>query len=148
MTYQEIKKKRQDDTNELFTSLGVFWAFSNEQFAEGLAKVKPTMAEGEKLVDIGAGGYMPKHNVQALTDGMKAIEKTFKASIKETKARDTHILYELNNYEAFYTGTIDATLDALGDDYTAEEVQVVYKKHKAEKYREELTIDELKTKYE
>lgn len=132
MQYQEIKKKRQDDTNELFTTLGVFWAFSNEQFAEGLAKTK--LAEGEKLVDIGAGGYIPKHNVQTLIDGMKAIENTFKQQIKEAKALEQHILYELNNHEAFYTSSTETTLDALGDDYTAEEVKEVYKKYKAKKF--------------
>lgn len=133
MTYQEIKDKKQKDYNELFNSLGVFWAFSNEQFKEGYDKVKPTMEEGEKLVSIGAGGYIPKHNVEALITGTKAIDETFKQQIKDAKARETHILYELNNHEAYYTGTIEETLEALGDDYTAEEVQAVYKKF----YRQE-----------
>jgi len=141
MTYQEIKDKKQTDYNELFNSLGVFWAFSNKQFDEGFEKVKTTMAEGEKLVSIGGGGYIPKHNVEALITGTKAIDETFKQQIKDAKARETHILYELNNHEAYYTGTIDATLDALGDDYTAEEVQAVYNKFRAEKYREETKAD-------
>jgi len=141
MTYQEIKDKKQTDYNELFNSLGVFWAFSNKQFDEGFEKVKSTMAEGEKLVSIGGGGYIPKHNVEALIAGAKAIDETFKQQIKDAKARETHILYELNNHEAYYTGTIDTTLDALGDDYTAEEVQAVYKKFRAEKYREETKAD-------
>lgn len=132
MTYQEIKTKRQDDTNNLFTDLGVFWAFSNEQFKEGLAKAK--LEEGEKLVDIGAGGFIPKHNIDALTQGMKDIENTFKAQIKETKAREQHILYELNNHEAFYTGDTESTIDALGDDYTDKEVKEVYKKYKTKKF--------------
>ena len=149
MTYQEIKDKKQKDYNDLFTNCGVFWAFNNEQFKEGYEKVKPTMAEGEKLVAIGAGGYMPKHNVEALMAGTKAIDETFKAQIAENKAREQHILYELNNHEAYYTGTIDATLDALGEDYTEEEVQAVFKKFRAEKYREETKaekyISDLKT---
>jgi len=149
MTYQEIKDKKQKDYNDLFTNCGVFWAFSNEQFKEGYEKVKPTMAKDEKLVAIGAGGYMPKHNVEALMAGTKAIDETFKKQIKDAKARETHILYELNNHEAYYTGTIDATLDALGEDYTAEEVQAVFKKFRAEKYRQETKaekyISDLKT---
>lgn len=126
MKYIEIKNKKQEDTNKLFETLGVFWAFSNKQFEEGYAKAKLSMAEGEKLVDIGAGGYMPKHNVEALKNGMKEIEKTFKASIKEAKAREEHILYELNNHEAFYTCTIEDTKGALGEDYTNEEILAVY----------------------
>lgn len=126
MTYQEIKQKRETDTNNLFTSLGVFWAFSNEQFKEGLVK----LAEGEKLADIGAGGFIPKHNVEALIQGMKDIDDTFKNAIKENKARETHILYELNNHEAYYTGSIDDTMRTLGDDYTAQEVIEVFKSTK------------------
>lgn len=126
MKYIEIKNKKQEDTNKLFETLGVFWAFSNKQFEEGYAKAKLSMAEGEKLVDIGAGGYMPKHNVEALKNGMKEIEKTFKASIKEAKAREEHILYELNNHEAYYTGTTEDTKEALGEDYTNEEIQTVF----------------------
>lgn len=130
MTYGEIKAKREADTNKLFSDLGVFWAFSNKQFDEN----KTPLQEGEKYVDIGAGGFMPKHNVQALTDGMKAINDTFKNAIADSKARETHILYELNNHECFYTGDIESALDALGEGYTSEEVQAVYKKFKAQKY--------------
>lgn len=131
MTYKEIKDKRSEDTNNLFKNLGVFWAFSKKQFDENKTPLLP----GEKYVSIGAGGYIPKHNVDALIKGDKEIEKTFKKQIKEFKSRETHILYELNNHEAFYTGDIDSTMDALGPDYKVEEVKDVYKKYRAEKYR-------------
>ncbi len=148
MNYQQIKQKKQEDYDKLFSTLGVFWAFSNKQFDEGLAKIKPTMAEGEKLVAIGAGGYIPKHNVEVLINGTKAIDDTFKAQIKEVKARTEHILYELNNHEAFYTGTIESTLEALGEDYTSEEVQAIYKDYKAKNRSRGLSIQELKQKYD
>lgn len=130
MQYQEIKQKREKDTNDLFTNLGVFWAFSNEQFA----KNKTPLQDGEKYVDIGAGGFMPKHNVDAFLEGMKNIDIAFKTAIKDNKARETHILYELNNHECFYTGRIDDALDVLGEEYTEVEVKEVYKKYKAQKY--------------
>lgn len=132
MKYQEIKEQRRADTNKLFSDLGVFWAFSNSQFAEGMKK--SPLKEGEKYVSLGAGGYMPKHNAEALQDGMKAIEKTFKAQIKEAKAREEHILYELNNHEICYTGDITETLNALGSDYTADEVNAVLKANKTKLY--------------
>ena len=78
---------------------------------------------------------------------MKAIEDTFKAQIKENKAREKHILYELNNHECFYIGDITPALEALGEDYTAEEVQTVMEKYKAEKYRRSLSLEEQKLKY-
>lgn len=93
MKYQEIKDKKQADYNALFTNCGVFWAFSNKQFEEGYEKVKPTMAEDEKLVAIGGGGYIPKHNVEALMAGTEAIDATFKKtnSRKQSK-RATYTL--------------------------------------------------------
>lgn len=136
MKYKEIKDKRQNDTNALLDSLSVFWAFSNEQFKEGLDKLFTSgkMKSGEKITNIGAGGFMPSKNVDAMLKGLEEIENTFKASIKEAKARVEHILYELNNHEAFYTGNTESTLSALGDDYTADEVIAVYKQYKAKKY--------------
>lgn len=130
MKYSEIKKKREDDTNELMTSLGVFWAFSNQQFNEN----KTPLQEGEKYVDIGSGGFIPKHNVDAFMDGMEKIAKEFKEAIAAFKLREKHILYELNNHECFYTGNVENALPALGAEYTQEEVQTVYKKFKAKKY--------------
>lgn len=149
MKYQEIRKKRDIDTNELFTSLGVFWAFGNDQFKEGLDKIiaKGILQSGEKLVNIGAGGFMPKSNFDKLTQGMKEITDTFKREIKETKARNEHILYELNNHEAFYTGTIESTLEALGEGYSEEEVTEVYKEYKKAKYKQNLSQKELEEKY-
>jgi hypothetical protein len=118
--------KRSDDTNALFTECQVFWAFSNEQFAEGKSK----LPEGEKLVQIPHGGFMPKRNVDKLIAGMKVIDEAFKEAMRDAKARKAHILYELNNHEAYYTRDIESTLDALGDDFSRDEVMSVYKNNK------------------
>ncbi len=132
MNYHEIKDKRTKDMNELFTACGVFWAFSNEQFAEGRAK--HPLQEGEKYLSIGSGGYLPKNNYPKLEQGMDEIEKTFKENIANFKMREKHILYELNNHECFYIGSIEGAIQALGEDYTAEEVTTVMNKYKAQKY--------------
>lgn len=130
MDYSIIRKEKEGATNKLFTDCGVFWAFSNEQFDQN----KTPLKEGEKYVDIGAGGFIPKGNIEALTGGMKIIDKTFKAKMADAKMREKHILYELNNHEAYYTGHINDALDALGEDYTSEEVTAVYKKFKAQRF--------------
>lgn len=119
MTPYDIKQKK---VNELFTAQGVFWAFSEKQFHEN----KTPLKEGEKYVSIGAGGYIPKGNVDALTSGMKAIDKEFKQAMKDKKAREDHIRYQLNNHEAYYTRSIESTLDALGEGFTREEVLAVF----------------------
>lgn len=122
--------KRSDDTNALMDTCQVFWAFSNAQFAEGKAKIN--LQEGEKLIDIGAGGFMPAKNKHMYLDGMKAIYLAFKEAMSDAKARKAHILYQLNNHEAYYTRSIEDTLDALGDDFSRDEVQAVFKNNKIE----------------
>jgi hypothetical protein len=135
MIYQEIKDQKQRDYNKLFDTCGVFWAFSDKQWEENKTEKLPD----EKYVSIGGGGYLPKHNVEKLMQGTKAIDETFKQQIQEFKAREQHILYELNNYECYYTGDITEALEAMGNDYTTEEVQAVFKKFKAQKYLRETT---------
>ena len=125
-----INEERSEALNALYKSCKVFWAFSNSQFEQNRTELK----EGEKYIDIGHGGYMPKGDVDTLLRGSEDIEKTFKQAIIDNKQRDAHILYELNNYEAFLTTELGPTLDALGDEYTLEEVTEVYKRCKALKY--------------
>jgi hypothetical protein len=122
-TISDIKRKKQDAVNALLTECKVFFAFSNEQFA----KNKTPLAEEEKYVSIGAGGYIPKGNVEKLTKGLDAIEKDFKEQVNANKAtRRAHIVYELANHEAFFTCDITDTLAALGRDYKRAEVLKVY----------------------
>jgi shikimate kinase len=126
MTLSEIKKQKETSIDELFKSCGVFFAFSNEQFH----KNKTPLQEGEKYVSIGGGGYCPKSKREALLNGFESINKTFKEAIKSNKQRQAHILYELQNHEAFYTGSIEETMDALGTDYTEDEVKTVFRKNR------------------
>lgn len=122
-TISEVKAAQQLKVNELMTNCGVFWAFSNEQFLTN----KTPLAEGEKYVSIGAGGYMPKGKVEAFKSGMKEIKAWYKSAIKKDGLRRAYIIYELNNHEAFYTGDIDLAVEVLGSDYTREEVLEVYR---------------------
>ena len=122
MKYVTVKNQEQEKYTKLMDDCGVFWAFSNEQFAEG--KKKSPVAEGEKYASIGAGGYMPSKNVSKFTEGMKDIAAWAK---KAKKDATEVILYELNNYECFYTGGIEDVLPRLHDlGYTTEEVKKVY----------------------
>lgn len=114
--------KREKQTNELMNDCRVFWAFSQKQFEEN----KTPLKEGEKYVDIGAGGFMPKSNIEKYINGMKAIYEEFKEAMRDENARIEHIRYQLNNHEAYYTRDITSTLEALGEDFTKEEVLQVF----------------------
>jgi len=126
-TIPEIKKEQDDKMSELFKACGVFFAFSNKQFEEN----KTPLADGDKYMSIGGGGYCPKSQRFSLTDGFDEVDKWYKAEIKSNKARKAHILYELANHEAWYTGDIGATLECLGEDYTEAEVYAVFRNRKA-----------------
>ncbi len=133
MTAYELKQKRQKDTEILLTQCGVFWAFGKKQLEEGYAKAKLTMTAGDKLIDIGAGGFMPKSNKDTYIHGMRTIGEEFDKAMQDEKTRKDYILYELHNHEAFYTGSLSSTLDALGEGYTREEVQAVARHHNKNK---------------
>lgn len=126
MNLTELKKQKQDKVNTLMTDCKIFFAFSNQQFAEN----KTELQEGEKYVSIGGGGYMPKSQYQKFSDGMKAITKWFKETVKNDKLRIENIKYELHNHECFYTGEIDTAVEALGSDYTFTEVNEVFQKER------------------
>jgi len=111
MNLHELRKQKEYANTKLFNECGVFWAFSNEQFNENKTQLK----EGEKYVSIGAGGYLPKGNVNALTKGMKENEKAYKTALKRNNLRLKEIAYEFGNHECFYTGDWTVVADMFPD---------------------------------
>lgn len=100
MNYSEIRTAEQSKINQLLTDCLIFFAFSNEQFAQN----KTSLQEGEKYISIGAGGYMPKLQYQNFSEGMKGINSWKKAEMKKEKQiKIDAIKYELANYECFLT---------------------------------------------
>lgn len=118
----DIKIEMQIKVSDLIKECKMFFAFSNEQFNQNKTPLEP----GEKYVDLGHGCYMTKGNVEKWKEGNKDIDKWFKNEIEENGLRKQHIIYELNNHEAFYIHDIESTMEALGSDYTNEEVWEVF----------------------
>lgn len=108
MNYTDLKNKHQREVNE-FT--GIFFAFSNYQFAEGLAKLN--LPEGEKVVSIGGGGYVRKTKVQDFIDMLDRHDEERKQIKKDRKLLLDALVYELNNHEYGYTGDIEPALEVL-----------------------------------
>lgn len=128
-TYHEIKKESENKLSELFKECRVFFAFSNEQFAENKTELK----ENEEYVSLGMGGYLPNTSVKNYIQGLKDITAQEKEKIKEFNLEKSEILYELQNHEAFYTGDIEDTYFALNEKYTHEQIWKVYREN-YEKY--------------
>ncbi len=130
--YNELKEERSEKYEELFSILGVFWAFSMEQFKEG--QTKNPLLPGEKYTNIGMGGFVRNSNTKKLNEKMDNINKWFLSENKklkeDKKAREKVILNELINHEAFYTGYVTDALEVLKPlGYTKKELFEVYKKH-------------------
>jgi hypothetical protein len=122
---QQLNAEREQKQTKLMQEVRLFWAFSNDQLREGIQKIQ--LQEGEKIVSIGAGGYLPKGNVDTFINGMEQITKEYKAAIKSNKLRVKLIAYQLANHECYYTGDIEPALYSLGDEFTRDEVIAVYR---------------------
>jgi len=125
MNYQELQAKQ---TKE-FSEVPIFWAFSNEQFEEGVKK--HGIVKGDKIVHIGAGGYIKKTDVPMLD----AIIKKHKAEKKEFKKQDKELIkaieYELSNHEYGITMDPTDTIDCLSLDMDDERVKKCFNKAKS-----------------
>jgi hypothetical protein len=105
MTYQEYKNF---DKNWI-DNFPIFFAFNDEQFLEGMKKINFTKGT-DKLVSIGAGGYLKKADYPQFLENLKNGKKRLKTLLKNNTFFKEAIQYELNNHE--YCITMDET-DAL-----------------------------------
>ena len=116
-------EKRQ---SELFKEKKVFFAFSDKQVKEGMAKINAS--DRKKLTSLGSGMICPKTNAEQVIQGLDDIYRDcIKQDIKENGI-DKIILRELCNHEAFYVGDINETIDILKDypGITARDIKIVY----------------------
>lgn len=128
---QELDKEREAKYSSILNDLGVFFAFSEDQF-------DTKKVDGVTYVSGYYGECIPKENVQEYIERMKELVVETKKSFTENIELDQYITYQLANHEAFYTGEInDAMYAVLGyfPDVTEEDMWRVYRtewdKHKA-----------------
>ena len=114
-SYEKLKKKHQDE----FNRFPFMFAFSNEQFCEGMQKwgLKPT--DTDKIYSLGdTGGFYLKTDAPRLREMRDRHERERKEAIANDKTGDGYIFemfdFELKNHEYGYTGSIDEAIDALG----------------------------------
>lgn len=123
---ETLRAEKEAKHNQLINDCKMFFAFSNEQFNENKTELK----EGEKYVSIGGGCYMPKSFVNNWIEGSENITSWYNSEVKKSKNEESEILYQLRNYECFYTYEVDDAYEVLKDRYTLEEVWSVFNKHK------------------
>ncbi len=111
MEYCELKQKHEKELNEF---KGIFFAFSNNQFKEGMEKLGLTVDDTKKIYSLGAGGYILKEKSKAFHDMFAQFSNRMETALKEEKFLLDALTYELQNHEYCITGDTTQTFDALG----------------------------------
>ena len=132
-SYQELKKKHQKEFN-LFP---IFFAFSNEQFDEGMRNLGLEPNDTNAIYRLGdTGGFYRKTDRLAFSEMRNRHDAEMKAAIDADTTGEGFIFdmfdYELSNHEYCYTGDLTDTLQAL--DLTKDDINASAKlKHGLQK---------------
>lgn len=113
-TYVKMKKRHKEE----FNNFPVAFAFSKEDLKEGLKKLGLTENDTDKIIGIGAGGFIKKEDYQAYKDMFdnqyKEIQEAIKSDITGENFIKEMFYEELNNYDYGYTGDLYYTLMYCG----------------------------------
>lgn len=111
----------QDAQTIALDTAGAFFCFSKSQFDE-------KKVEGVTYVNLNMGLVCPKENAAKL---LQELNDIYHAGIKQDIAENglkRIIIRELNNHEAYYTGDIEDTAQALSDyPITRDDIRAVYR---------------------
>ncbi len=118
--YADLKQRQQQE----FSAFPMQFAFSDSQFAEGMAALGLEPTDTDKIYKAPGGGFYRREDGPRLYDMMGRFDRELQEAIAGDQIGDGFIyemfLYELDNHEYGYTMDTEDTLDALG--YTTEEV--------------------------
>ena len=118
--YADLKQRQQQE----FSAFPMQFAFSDSQFAEGMAALGLEPTDTDKIYKAPGGGFYRREDGPRLYDMMGRFDRELQEAIAGDQIGDGFIyemfLYELDNHEYGYTMVTEETLDALG--YTTEEV--------------------------
>ena len=145
--YDEIKEKHQKIVNEF----PMKFAFSDEQFNQGMKELGLEPKDTDKVVSIGGGGFIRKTDAKRFSDMWDTLRKEHNDLIKADKTGVGYIkdmfVSELENHEYGYTYELDDTLDAL--ELTREQIaNSTTLKHGLELARKEVLKRESEVDYE
>ena len=118
--YADLKRRQQEE----FDAFPMQYAFSNQQFAEGMAALGLTPADTDKIYKTPGNEFYRREDGPRLKEMMDRFDRELREAIAEDQTGDGFIyemfLYELDNHEYGCTRDTEDTLCALG--YTADEI--------------------------
>lgn len=114
-TYQELKAKHKQKLNNFE---GIFFAFSQTQFDEGMKKIGLSSDEKEKILSLGGGGFILKTRRENFYNMFKIFRTEMQKALKDDAFLLDALAYELYNYKYCITGNINDALDVLSLNFT------------------------------
>lgn len=119
--YANLKQRQQEE----FNAFPMQYAFSKQQFTEGMAALGLTPADTDKICRAPGGGFYRREDGPRLKEMMDRFDRELQEAIASDRTGAGFIyemfLYELESHEYGYTRDPEEALDALG--YTWEQVQ-------------------------
>ena len=116
-SYQQIKSEHQKAYNDLITKHKVFFAFSDNQLKEGMAKIGADITIKD-IIQAPAGMFILKSELAGFMEAIERAEVNNKKELKEAKQeKENAIIYELRNHECFISGSIDDVVDIFKGRY-------------------------------
>ena len=109
-TYSQLQSEQRAEMNAFE---GIFFAFDNKQFSEGMTKVGLSADDTKKIASMGAGGYILKERINAWVDMCERHKEELKQFRKNKKELFKALVYELKNHEYCITYDINPALKAL-----------------------------------
>jgi hypothetical protein len=110
-TYPELRARHQREVNEF----PMFFAFSKDQFAEGMRKFGLTPDDTDKIYKLGnTGGFYLRTDGKRLHDMLEQHTQELEAAMKDKFFAVGAFRYELNNHEYCVTHDNTDALSALG----------------------------------
>jgi len=111
MKYFEMKQKHQHEVDEF----PIMFAFSRDQFKEGMERLGVTDAKKE-LFSIGASGFIRKTDSDALEELFTRHEEEMESAMADKQFMIDAIEYELGNHEYCITYDPTQTVELLNLD--------------------------------
>lgn len=138
--YADLKQRQQQE----FDAFPIQFAFSDRQFAEGMAALGLQPTDTDKIYKAPGGGFYRREDSQRLYDMMERFDREMQEAVAEDKTGDGFIyemfLHELGNHEYGVTIDLSETLDAL--DFTPEAIRADPRlSHGLEKARQKILED-------
>lgn len=117
--YTELRKSQQKIHDD-FTNRYCFFAFSNEQFNEGMKKLGLKPSDTDKIYRMGMGGFILRERSGEYHKLINALDKEMKDYMCNYDFAKDAFAYEMANHEYCLTYDIEEVLEALN--LTAEDV--------------------------